>query len=141
MNYLDTSVLVAALTPENITDRVQRWLAEQPAESLCLSDWVLTEFASALSIKIRTGQFEPRHRALAKAELTRLVHESLECLAATRATFTAAAHLCDRDDLALRAGDALHLAICVEHGHTMITLDKTLARAAEHVGVPAAAPC
>jgi hypothetical protein len=42
-------LLVAALANEAATERVQIWLERQPPERLLISDWVVTEFASALS--------------------------------------------------------------------------------------------
>ena len=54
MLYVDTSVLVSALTNED-TARSQTWLSEQDASELTISDWTATEFASALSIKLRPG--------------------------------------------------------------------------------------
>jgi predicted nucleic acid-binding protein len=36
----------------------------------------------------------------------------------------------------LRAGEALHLAICANHGASLCTLDRRLAEAAPRVGVP-----
>jgi predicted nucleic acid-binding protein len=35
----------------------------------------------------------------------------------------------------LRAGDALHLAICVDHGATLCTLDRRLSDAGSVLGV------
>jgi hypothetical protein len=35
----------------------------------------------------------------------------------------------------LRAGDALHLAICADHGATLCTLDRRLGDAASALGV------
>lgn len=45
MFYVDTSVLVAALTRESRTAEAQDWLATQPAGQLAVSDWVLTGMA------------------------------------------------------------------------------------------------
>ena len=56
MIYIDTSVFVAALTNESRTAEMQSWLASQRPDDLVISDWVMTEFSAALSIKVRTDQ-------------------------------------------------------------------------------------
>jgi hypothetical protein len=63
MRYLDTSILVAALTREPRTGDMQAWLASQAADTLCISEWVITEFSSALSMKIRMDLLTPNERA------------------------------------------------------------------------------
>jgi predicted nucleic acid-binding protein len=136
MLYVDTSVIVSALTKEADTSRSQTWLAEQPTSELTISDWTATEFASALSIKLRTGALGAEHRAAALSAFTRLCAESVRTLAVTREDFRAAARFADQSELNLRAGDALHLAIYANHGAALCTLDRRLAAAAPRVGVP-----
>jgi uncharacterized protein len=135
MLYLDTSILVSALTNEADTAAVQAWLAGQVARDLTISDWVVTEFSSAMSIKLRSGQLGPDHRAAALASFTRLAADTLRILPVERASFRTAARFADQPTLNLRAGDALHLAICAEWGATLCTLDRRLGEAAPVVGV------
>jgi len=133
--YLDTSLLVAALTNEAETARMQAWLAAQPPDELTISDWVVTEFSSALSIKLRTGQLQPAHRADALAMFTRLTADSFTLLPISGLQFRTAARYADQYTLGLRAGDALHLAICADHGATLCTLDRRLGEAGAALGV------
>jgi predicted nucleic acid-binding protein len=137
MPYFDTSVLIAALTNEAETVRMQIWLGDQEPAALTISEWVATEFSAALSIKIRTGQIEVRHRAEALAAFTRLSADSFVILPISGAQFRTAARFADQYLLGLRAGDALHLAIAVDHGATIVTLDHRLAEAATALGVSA----
>jgi uncharacterized protein len=138
--YLDTSLLVAALTSESATAGVQQWLGEQSPESLAISDWVVTEFSSALSLKLRTGQLSGAQCAGALAAFARLCRESLDVLLISRDDFRRAAGLTEHGALGLRAGDALHLAICADRGATLCTLDQKLAACGEALGIGTTVP-
>lgn len=138
--YLDTSALVAALTNEVSTDRVQLWLAQRDPEELAISEWVATEFSAALSIKLRCATINADERAAALAAFAKLSSESFSMLAISPAQFRSAARLADRYELGLRAGDALHLAIAADYRATIVTLDKRLTQAALALGVSAQSP-
>jgi hypothetical protein len=49
--------------------------------------------------------------------------------------FRTAARFADQYSLGLRAGDALHLAICADHGATLCTLDQRLSDPGSALGV------
>ena len=134
MLCIDTSVLVAALTDETATERSQSFLAGAEPAELAIDAWVITEFSSALSIKVRTGQLAPAQRNAVLSEFTRLVGDSFEVLPVSITTFAAAARLVDQHALGLRAGDALHLAVAIEHGAVLASLDKRLVEAGTALG-------
>ena len=60
MVYVDTSVVVALLTVESKTPGVAAWFTALSETPVC-ADWLLTEFSSAVSIKVRAKQLSQNH--------------------------------------------------------------------------------
>jgi len=135
IRYLDASLIVALLTPEAASERADAWFADQPAGSLAISPWVVTEVSSALSIKARTGALTLDRRAAALSAWHAMQADSLLALGITDDHFEAAATIANRHELGVRAGDALHLAIANDGGHTLVTLDGPMANAALQLGI------
>jgi predicted nucleic acid-binding protein len=134
--YCDTSVLVSMVVTEAATKRVHAWLGRQDAGSLFISDWSITEFSSALSIKVRARELSLEERADVLAAWTMLRNASLVTLPVMPAHFATATTYVERQDLRLRAGDALHLAVTAAHGLAIATLDQIQAKAAIELGIP-----
>lgn len=129
MYYVDTNILVSALTlePGKFTSRT--WLIGHQ-DSAFVSDWVITEFSSALSVKSRFTDLSDVDRSQALEGLHRYISTSMTVLPVERADFQEAARWCQAPELGLRAGDALHLAVASRHRLTMISRDRAMVAAA-----------
>jgi uncharacterized protein len=135
MVYVDTSALVALIVNEPHSEAVARWYARVKGE-LVSAVWCVTEFASALGIKQRTGQLDKAQADAAWERFGRLVANDLRLLPLEAVLFHRAATLTREVTSALRAGDALHLA-CAElaGAKAMATLDDVLGRNAQKMKI------
>ena len=135
MLYVDTSVIVALLTTEPKTRDVTAWFAELKDTPVC-ADWLLTEFASAISIKVRVGQLTETHARRVRSQFSELAAGGLRPVPVSRDAFRRAAELVAKHRQGLRAGDSLHLAVALElSADQMATLDTTLAENARRRGL------
>jgi predicted nucleic acid-binding protein len=132
--YLDASAILPFLIVEPSSEAVLRFLVEADAP-LAVSEFAAAEVASALSRLTRVGAMD---RDVAERHIVDFD--------TWRAAFTgdAAIEAADvrlanvfvrRFEFGLRAPDALHAAVCRRADHTLVTLDRSLASAAEALGV------
>lgn len=135
MVYLDTSAAVPLFVPEPASEAIAAWMEANEA-SLVSSDWILTEFASALSIKVRRDEITTRQAKAAWGDFREFCRSGLRLVPVSRAAFDAAAELVADPKSGLRSGDSLHLAVASEIGaDTIMTADKGLAKNARTLSI------
>ena len=101
---------------------------------------MLTECASALGIKCRRGELEADAAAGAFAAMASFAGESCEMISCAAHHQAEAQGMLGRFDLNLRAGDALHLAMCRHARATLVTYDGLLLASAKALGIKALNP-
>lgn len=135
MVYLDTSAVVPLFVHEPASDAVDRWLSSCK-EALAASDWLVTEFASALAIKTRNQQITTQQAKRAWVDFELFIEGGVRLLPVSRTAFHEAARLVREKNSTLRSGDALHIAAAFELGAaSMATLDLALGENAVRLGL------
>ena len=135
MIYLDTSVVVALLTPEERSPQALNWF-EQCSEPLFSSDWIITEAHSAISLKQRHHGLSHAARQAAGQQFERLLQGGVELRPVDRDRFRQAADLLQDSALGLRAGDALHLAVALHSRCTQLaSFDIRMQQASRALGL------
>lgn len=135
MVYVDTSVLVALHLNEPRSADAARWYGAC-TDKLVSAMWCVTEFASALGIKQRTGQITEADGRAAWQRFERLCANDLQLLPVEPGTFHRAAVLTLDATTGLRAGDSLHLAAALDaKAKSIATLDEALSKNAKRMKI------
>jgi predicted nucleic acid-binding protein len=135
MIYLDTSAAVPLFVREAASDAVDAWL-ESCADTIISSAWIVTELASALSMKVRRGEINTRQAQAAWKDFDGFCKSGLRLLPVSRKAFSEAATMARDSRSGLRSGDSLHLAIALEAGVSgFSTADDLLAKTAKAKGL------
>ncbi len=135
MIYLDTSAAVPLFVQEPASNAVDAWY-ESCADPLVSSDWIVTEFASALSIKVRRGAIAEKQAKAAWKDFEAFCRAGLRLVPVSRQAFDAAAQMVRDVASGLRCGDSLHLAMALEVGAAgLATADGTLEKNAKAKGL------
>ena len=139
--YVDTSALVALVTAEPRSAALRVWLHDHAGTALVSADWCVPEVASALSIKVRTGQLDADFADEAWGEFGIACDGLLDLMPVAPGDFSFAAQMCRGVPSGLRAGDALHLAVALRAGcDSMLGFDTLLNRNAHASGLAVICP-
>ena len=132
---LDTSVVVALLTPEDRNAPALDWIWAS-SRPLISSDWLITETDSALGIKQRHHGLSSTARQLAGEQFERLLKGGVELRSLDRDCCRKAAELLQDPGLGLRTGDTLHLAVALHSRcNPLASFDSRMQHAAAALGI------
>jgi predicted nucleic acid-binding protein len=135
MRYVDTSVLIAYLTPEANSAEAEKFMVSA-GEPLAISSWTEIELLSAFGVKVRARQLSREAAHDVVDTYSRLVAPHLYRISVEDADHRQAVILLDGWRTALRAGDGLHLAIAAAHRATVYTFDRGMADAGATLRIP-----
>lgn len=134
MRYVDTSVLIAYLTPE-VNSALAESFMLSAGEPIAVSAWSEVELLSALGIKLRAGLINKVDADNVVDTYSQQVAPHVRHIPIVDDDHRYATALLDGWRTALRAGDSLHLAIASAHGAKVFTLDKSMAKAGRILGI------
>ena len=136
MLYVDSSILVGLCTKETKSPSINKWYENSRDLQLISSTWMFTEFASALSIKERTGQITPKESKNAWKIFEAICNNDIELMPIDNKVFYSAGLLVLDSSSKLHSGDALHLAAAkFFKAKAIITLDKVLEKNASRLKI------
>jgi uncharacterized protein len=137
--YLDTSVLVALIVPEPLSDHADRFIASN-REPLLVSDLASAEFSSTISRRVRIGEstFEEARSDL--SDFDTLLIRFAKRVEIGAADVAVAMTFLRRLDLPLLTPDAIHIAITQRLDATLVTFDRQMATSARALDTAVATP-
>ena len=138
MIYLDTCFLTPLFRAEATSKSVERFLSTQADGSLAVSQWTRVEFASVIAREARMKLLDEKTARRLIDEFDALVDVSLHLWIPKLDDFNLAHQFVSQFESALRAPDALHLAIARNHGaEEVLTFDEGLLFAAKKLKIKA----
>jgi len=125
---------VSLFLPDRHTATIRGWIA-RVSPQLAVSTFATAEFASAISIAVRTQRLQPSDATRVMRVFDGWVETDTEIVDLEAADHRLAAAFVRRFELALRAPDALHIAVCRRLSVPLATFDLRQEMAARALGV------
>lgn len=131
--YLDPSFIVCLFVGQRMTDRAEIWLGANEA-TLIVSDFAAAEVSSAVSRLVRQRDLRQNEaeRVLMRFDRWRIASTVHRLTSA--GDIAACERLVRRFELKLQAPDALHIAIALGDGATLVTFDERQSQAMAALG-------
>ena len=136
IRYIDTSYLAPLFVPETTSGSIAEHLSNAPAGTLATSQWTRVEFCSLLARHRRMNIMTAQQTDDAEAMFERMLIKSFILLPTDVADHETAMGFLRSRSTSLRAADALHLAVALNHrAAAILTLDKTLINEGRRLGL------
>lgn len=131
--YLDPSFIVCLFVCQRMTDRAQIWLGANRV-TLIVSDFGAAEVSSAISKFVRQRELSQDEAERVLLRFDRWQIGSTVRRLTSPGDIAACERLVRRFELKLQAPDALHIAIALADGATLVTFDERQAQAMAGLG-------
>ena len=138
-NYLDASVLVPLIVEQPLSEIAAAFM-DRNSGRLLASEFAAAEAASAISRLVRMGELDAELARAALEDFDAWRFGSTKLVEMTPGDVRLAHGLVRRFETKLRAADALHVAMTIRLGATLVTDDAGMLAGAEMVGVAAVGP-
>jgi predicted nucleic acid-binding protein len=132
--YFDTSVILPLLIADVHDERAQALLRRLP-RPYAISDWTVAEVTSVLARNVREDKLTGLEAEVVLGTLRTWIAGSAQVVEVQPQDVRSAADMLGTFKTALRAPDALHIAIAKRMGASLATYDKTMARDAAQFNV------
>lgn len=132
--YLDASVLVALFLPDPQTVKATAAVAKL-SDAAVVSDIAALEFASTVARKVRAGELAAKDGKIILSNFDIWTDASAR-LSTESADVVAADAIVRQFDVNLHGADAIHVAMTMRIGATLLTLDAKMKANAKKLGVP-----
>lgn len=129
-SYLDASVVVPLFIKDTFSARALTLLSTLN-EAPLVSDWAALEVSNVVTRQARVGALSPEQAQAVLLNVDIWCGRSVSAVEISPLDVSIATSLVRRQDLTLRAADAVHIAIAQRLGATLCTFDLRMAEAAK----------